>query len=131
MNATEFCKLVEARLGWEAPAGSPRMRYRAEAAKVNRKIQTNPHLYTWDNLQLAVALLVREKKSRTPIGVFAHVERALTVATEQEVDVEEQIRAIVAYETSLGDPMGWVVRFSRAVGHYRVLAVEEWKAAVR
>lgn len=131
MTPTEFCKLVEAHLGWEAPAGAPHQRYRAEASKVKKKIATNPDLYTWHNLQLAVALLRREKKPRSPVGVFSHVNRALDLSLDRDTDVEEQIRKVVAYETALGDPAGWAVRFARATGAYRAEALAEWREAAR
>lgn len=131
MTPTDFCRIVEARLGWEAPRGPEFRRYNVEAAKVARKISTNPSLYTWDNLLAAVALLARERQSRTPVGVFAHVDRALDLALDPEHDVEEEIRQVIAYETSLGDPEGWVVRLSRATGQYRRMALDEWKQAVR
>lgn len=129
MNAIEFCNLVENKLGWEAPPGHNRLRFVAEAGKVNSKIATNPELYTWRNLVLAVELLVREKLTRTPVGVFAYVERAVEMGRELEGDLETQIREICRIEEELGDPDGWVGRFSRAHASYRALAVEEWKAS--
>jgi hypothetical protein len=130
-NATEFCKAVEARLGWVAPNLPAYARYRVEAAKVKRKIETNPDLYTWRNLELAIELLSRERKSRNPMGVFAHVERAVEMAVEPEADIETQIREAIRYETPRGDPAGWVARLTRAVGHYRSQALREWQESVR
>ena len=130
-NATEFCKAVEARLGWLAPEGPAYQRYRIEVGKVNRKIATNPTLYTWRNLELAIELLSREKKSRNPMGVFAHVERAVELAVEPESDIETQIREAIRHETHRGDPAGWVTRLNRAMGHYRVEALREWRESVR
>lgn len=132
MNATEYCKLVENKLGWAPPRGVRGWElYRAEAAKVNRKIATNPSLYTWDNLLMAVALLVRERQSRTPIGVFSHVERALDLAMDKDDDIEEEIRKVIAYETERGDPNGWVTRLNRATGGWRRTALDEWRWGVR
>lgn len=131
MNAVDFCKLVETSLGWEAPDAPLWKRYLVEAGKVNKKVATNPALYTWDNLILAVELLRRERKARSPLGVFSHVERALDLALDAEHDVEEQIRRVVTLEVSLGDPSGWAGRFSRATGHYRRLALDEWRSSVR
>lgn len=127
MTPTEFCKIVEARLGWSPPAGPPFKRYQAEARKVTNKIATNPVLYTYENLLLAVELLVREKQPRTPIGVFGHVDRALDLALDKEVPVEEQIREATAIEARRGDPDGWVERFARAVGIYRPQTLQEWR----
>lgn len=131
MNATEFCKVVENRLGWAPPAGPGWKQYSPEAAKVKRKVATNPSLYSWDNLLLAVELLVREKKSRSPLGVFAHVERALDLALDKDDDIEVLIREAVAYEQHRGDPDGWVTRFARATGGYRALALAEWRESVK
>lgn len=127
-NASEFCKLVENRLGWAPPANvRPYQRYMREANKVMTRVETNPALYTWENLALAVELLARERTARTPVGVFAHVERALEMRRDPEDDIETRIREVVAYETERGDPDGWVVRFARAEGPYRAEALDEWK----
>lgn len=131
MNATEYCKLVENRLGWVPPTGAPFRQYRAEAAKVKRKIATNPDLYTWENLRLAVELLAREKQSRTPLGVMAHVDRALDLALDREHDVEQLIREAISYESHRGDPAGWITRFARATGAYRAQALAEWQESVK
>lgn len=133
MNATEFCELVEMRLGWEIPHRANRPRWKqvvTEAAKVNRKQAENPSLYTWTNLQLAVELLRREKKSRSPVGVFAHVQRALDLALDDESDLEYEIRKVVTYEEQRGDPDGWAVRFARATGPYRRRLLDEWRESV-
>lgn len=130
MNAVKFVQLVEGRLGWLPPTQGPR-RYVTEAAKVKRKIATNVDLFTWYNLELAVELLVREKQSRSPIGVFAHVERAVYEGVESETDVELEIRKATAYEQERGDPAGWSTRFARAVGAYRAEALREWRESVR
>lgn len=132
MTPTDYCKIVENRLGWAPPATGPAWRrYTTEAAKVKRKIATDPSKYTWENLLLAVELLVRERQSRTPIGVFAHVDRALDLALDKEDDLELLIREAVEYETHRGDPQGWVTRFARAVGGYRRLVLDEWRESVK
>lgn len=129
MNAIEFCKHVEAQLGWEAPAGADRRRYIPEAGKVKRRITTDPERFTWENLLLAVELLRKEKKSRSPIGVFEHVDRALDLALDTEVDVEADIREATRAEAAKGDPDDWVVRFSRATGEFRRRALDEYRRA--
>lgn len=131
MNATEFVKLVERRLGWEAPPGPSYQVYRAEAAKVKRKIASNPDLYTWENLRLAVELLARERQPRTPIGVFSHVERAVDLAVEKDEDVELEIWKVISYETQRGDPQDWGTRFARATGGYRKILLDEWRGSVK
>lgn len=133
MNAVQFCELVEAQLGWRVPSNrGPRWKALSiEASKVTRQMASNPKLYTWGNLQLAVALLHREKQSRTPVGVFAHVDRALDLAMDKEDGVEAEIREVMRYETMRGDPQGWVVRFARAEGAYRPILLREWQESVR
>lgn len=131
MNATQFCKLVEQRLGWEVSAGPDWKKYMTEASKVERKRATNPSLYTWENLRLAVELLAREKTSRSPVGVLSHVDRALDLALDTEHDVETEIRKVIAYEVGRGDPNGWEQRFARTDGPYRQEALNEWKWGVK
>lgn len=128
-NPTEFCRLVEHRLGWVPPAGPEWQRYRTMASRVAKKMDHDPELYTLRNLELAVELLVREKLPRSPLGVFAHVPRAVEQAVEPEGDVEAAIRAACAVEQGRGDPDGWVTRFARAVGPYRKRALVEWRDA--
>jgi hypothetical protein len=130
-TVTEFCKRVESRLGWVPPAHGPKYsRYYTTSNRVARKMSENPSLYTFHNLELAIELLAQERKPRTPLGVFAHVERALALAAEDEMDVEVMIREACTYEEQRGDPQGWVTRFSRASGDYRAEALQEWRESV-
>lgn len=129
MTPTAFCKLVEARLGWSPPdpALPEWQRYQSEAAKVKRRIEDNPVLYSWRNLSLAVELLRRQRIERTPIGVFAYVPAAIDAARVEDDDLELQISHAVAFEFSLGDPDGWGARMTRARGAYRVEVYREWQ----
>lgn len=127
MNPTEFCKVVENRLGWRPPDLGWRS-YIPAARVVRRKIASNPRLYTWENLLLAVELLAREKQPRSPAGVFAHVERALERKREDDSDVEKRIQHAVGIEAGRGDPEGWGVRFARAMGPFRLELIEEWES---
>lgn len=126
MNSIEYCELVERRLGWEAKPANYTA-YVREAGKVNRKIATNPSLYTWANLQSAVELLARERQTRSPLGAMAHVDRALDLALDEEYDNELLIREATTYEAGRGDPDGWIGRFARATGPYRSRALVEWQ----
>ena len=126
MNEREtkrFLRLVENRLGWAPENLHAR---RATEAKVASKSEENP-LYSYRNLALAVELLAREKQSRSPLGVFTHVGRALESAREQEPDIEAKIREAISIESHRGDPDGWVVRFARATGWWRTEAYKEWR----
>lgn len=131
-SATQFVYLVENRLGWSPTVGGSRWRaVSIEAGRVNAKVKTDPTLYTWANLALAVELLVKEKKPRSPLGVFAHVQRALDMAMDHEDDIEEEIREVMKFEVMRGDPQGWAVRFARADGGYRRMLLREWQESVR
>lgn len=127
MKPTDFCKHVENHLGWAPPAGPAWRQYQAEAHKVSARQASNPELFTWDNLQLAVNLLRKEKKSATPLGVFYHVDRALDLAMDKQHDTEVELQEIIRHEAERGDPDGWVGRLSRARGIYRQEALAEWK----
>lgn len=128
MNATKFCQLVEARLGWAPPQGPAFKRYRPEASKVLKRQATDPILYSFDNLALAVEFLARERRTRSPLGVFAYVQPALEVAKIPETDLESEISAAMSREAHRGDPDNWVERLARAVGPYRREVLIEWKA---
>lgn len=123
-NARSYIRLVENRLGW-APFN--RFSPRSVVISVLKKQDTNPELYTWDNLRVAVELLAREHESRSPLGVFHHVERALKLAREDDSDLEKNIQRALQTERHRGDPDGWVVRFARTTGWYRTEAYKEWQ----
>lgn len=133
MTPTDFVRACEQRLGWENPTDHlpSWKRYQSTVKRVRARMAEDPSLYTVHNLMLAVALLEKEKKPRTPLGVFAHVQRALDLALDHEPDVEAQIREAIAYETRLGDPSGWVGRLVRAQGAYRAEVLQDWREAVR
>lgn len=129
MTPTTFCQLVETRLGWSPPR--PELpswrRYMSEAAKVKRKVAADPVRYTWHNLQLAVELLVREKTSRTPIGVFAYVDRALARSAIPDEQIDGQIAEAIQLETAVGDPHDWVGLLTRARGRFRLEVLTRWQ----
>jgi hypothetical protein len=127
MTPTAFCQMVENRLGWSPPDGVPWRRYQAEAAKVKRKINTNPDLFTWRNLTLAVEFCAREHLERTPVGVFSYVQPALEAAVEETTDLEDQIMQAVRVELAKGDPDSWVGVLTRAQGRFRVEMLQEWQ----
>lgn len=131
MNATQFVELVENRLGWDPASKYPKLPYwkavRAEAGQVNKKVASDPDLYTYEHLALAVELLVRERKQSTPLGVFAHVERALSKApvVEEVRPLEDQIADAVDEAVELGE-FDWADRLVRASGQHRAKVLEEW-----
>lgn len=130
-NATEFVTAVENTLGWCPPEDDrPRWKVIAiEAGKVNRKIKTNPALYTWDNLQLALELLRRERREvKSPAAVLWHVERALKQAAVVEVveDIDVAISDAVDEAMDAGE-YEWADRLVRARGTGRQRVLDEWK----
>lgn len=126
MTPTAYVQLVENKLGWQAPFGPEHVRYQSEARKVSLKISTDPELYTWRNLELAVEYLRRQKITRSPVGVFHFVPTALQLGVEVETDLEDRIREVVNYEVKRGDPDGWADRFARCTGIHRGEAYDEW-----
>lgn len=128
-TATEYCQLVEARLGWLPPEGPAWSRYNVMAGRVKRRMADFD--VTFADLALAVELCVKEKRPRHPLGVFHAVPIARAKANQPEPDLEFNIRAAIAYETERGDPAGWVDRLHRAQGPGRQQALEDWKESVR
>ncbi len=129
MTPTQFCQLVETRLGWCPPdIDEPWKRYIAEAAKVKRRRAKDPHKYTWRNLRLAVELCQRKGLTRSPVGVFAYVDQAIAKAVELPDDLDAQIDRAVAAELGHGDPDGFADRMARARGDYRAQLYREWRA---
>lgn len=127
-SPTSFCQLVETELGWDNPQWFKGKRaYMVEAAKVKRMIAARPDLYTWGNLKLAVQLLKREQQTRTPVGVFAHVVRALEAAAAPEVSIEVDVQRAIAVEQLRGDPDGWIGRFMRAAPAFQAQLLMEWR----
>jgi hypothetical protein len=131
VNALGFCKLVEQRLGWCPPGnrqGLDFKRYGPTARRVKARMEEEPQRFTFKNLQLAVELLHRERLERSPLGVFAHVDRAVEMSRDVEIDLDEEIRKAMRIEELRGDPKGWATRFMRAQGSYRAEALAEWEA---
>lgn len=130
-NATEFVELVSNRLGWLPPGNKERWREIAiEAHKVKNKIATKPRLYTWENLELAVELLYREREQPvSPAAVCWQVERALnlSVVDDSRKSIDAEVEEAVAAEVAAGDPDGWAVRFARSFGAGRVEVLNAWR----
>ena len=129
-NVTAYMVLVENALGWKPPAGRGSPRYNVEVKRVKEAMAADP-LLSLDNLELTVELLRRERKPRSPLGVFAHVKRAVDMRREDTDDLEVAIWEAMSYEIARGDPAGWSTRFARAQGSYREEVLNEWKAAVK
>lgn len=131
--------LVEQTLGWApAPDGKPLWKARAiEAAKLKRKIATNPGLYSWHNLELAVEWCRRHKETvPSPVSICWRVERALREANAPRAPrpIGDLVDEAMELEMSRLESPGaheWVVRFTRATGDARLDVLDEWLKAGR
>lgn len=138
-TATGFVVAVENALGYalEETATKPLYKVRqAEAAKVNRRIKSNPALYTWDNLELALEHCRAKRLSgKSPVYVTYHVENALKgkEAAPPARPLGERIDAAVAHEMSTQAEgwQNWVGLLSRANGDGRKDVLAWWAEAGR
>jgi hypothetical protein len=130
-NFRDFCIRVENTLGWSHDRSMPRWRALSiEASRLRRKMDTDPALFTWPNLELAVELLRREQREvASPTAVCWHVERALALAAAPEpvldgidADIDDLVNEIAQRELADGDPEGWAMRLHRAWGREGRLA---------
>lgn len=139
-GAKAFVEYVENMLGWAPPVTVKTPRWKAiavEAGKVNKKIATNPTLYTWENLALTVEWLrQRREQIKTPTSILWRVEDALRdsatpVTPKVRVDIAVAIEQAIATEQERRAPgwQGWVSRLTRAQGAGRQDTYDEWKAA--
>lgn len=134
-KATAFIIFVENTLGWIPPVTekTPLWKARAvEAGKLNKKIKTNPRLYTWENLALAVEYCRRKKQEvRSPTALCWTVERALREAYQpaDSTPVQAQVDAAIAWEQTnqLDDADTWIGRLTRAGGDGRKDVLNEWR----
>lgn len=135
-----FVEYVEGALGWVPPETATTPRWKAiinEAAKVKKKVATDPVLYTWENLALTVEWLRRRKEPiKTPTSVFWRVEAALRdsatpVVPERPTDIAVAVQQAIDREQAQRAPgwQGWVSRLTRAQGAGRQDTYNEWKAA--
>ena len=132
MNYMEFVKHVENTLGWVPPEGTwPRWKtLTLEAAKLKRKMATNPRLYTWDHMLLAVEMLRRSgTQVASPAAVCWHVRRALAAEGEREDtgDIAAKVHLAIS-EAFMAGESEWVERLARARGDARKEVLEEWNA---
>lgn len=131
-NATEFVVLCENTLGYNPDPTKELWKARSiMAGRLNKAIKAKPHLYTWENLELAVELLRRQRQPvASPMFVLYKVEEALKAAAAAQIrPLGELIDEAVAAERSLPQPsQDWIDQLTRAVGKYRKDALDEWQA---
>lgn len=130
-NATEFVVLCENTLGWVPDTTQPLWKARVVmAGRVNRAIKKDPARFTWHNLELAVALLRRERQPiKSPLYVFYHVDDAVAAALSQEARplgerIDEAIAACQAEPSE--QAQYWVGRLTRASGPARQDVYDQW-----
>lgn len=132
MNNRQFVEHVENTLGWAPPDdGRPRWKVLTlEAAKLKRKRETNPRLYSWDNLLLTVEMLRRDgAEVASPAAVCWHVRRALARASlgadPNGGDLAGRVHVALG-EAFVAGEHEWVERLARARGEARHEALAEW-----
>lgn len=138
-NATELIILCENLLGWDPPDDKPLWKSRAiEAGKLNKKIKTDPKLYSWHNLELALNMSFEEREPITsPVALCWRVERALRKAEETQQYTDPELETQKALDWEMGrspseERTYWVGRFTRVHGGVaRRDLLNEWKEAGR
>lgn len=143
-NATEIVILAENRLGYthpthtakgaEIPLWKARM---TQASVLNRKIKENPHLYTWENLELAIEYAWRKRLPlKTVAGLCWLVQDAVKLAAvkEDKKAVSTTVEDAITWEMShpeLPDHDLWLRRLVRSQGRERLETLAEWEESRR
>lgn len=129
----DFVRHCENTLGipLDLTSGKPVWKLRQiEAGKLKRKRESNPKLYTIDNLMLTVEWLrQRRQEVKSAASVCWRVEDALKTAAEPEPerdDFEARYAAAIAAEQVAGDT-AWLGRLTRARGNARSEVLREWE----
>jgi hypothetical protein len=138
-NATGFVVAVENTLGWAAveTPDMPLWKIRQIAAmRINKKIKTDPQLYTWENLARALDYCRRHKIAvKSPTSVLLYVEKALEEIPKpsRARPLQEMVNAAINRELGIGDAESGpgVARFSRASGPGLVTLYRDWVASGR
>jgi hypothetical protein len=138
-NATGFVIAVENNLGWaaEETPETPLWKVRAAmAGRLNKKIKTDPELYSWENLSLTLAYCRRNKIAvKSPLGVLLYIDKALAERpkVERARPLQDLVNDAIAREVGIGDEDSavWIARFSRASGPGLVALYRDWVASGR
>lgn len=134
-----FVLFVENTLGLAIPT-TKTARYRTlilEASHLKKKVETNPELYTWENLALTVEWLRRRREHiKSAAGVCFRVEAALkdsgnTHQPAPVVDVAVEIQRAIAWEQQNQMPgyQAWIALLTRSAGAGRQEVYNEWEWA--
>lgn len=136
-NAKQLLLLIENQLGW-APANPQKQEYwrlmSTHAGRINKKVTENPQLYSWRNLELAVAFLKKRRIAvKSPMLVFYVVPSALELANESEQPrpLADLIDSAIEYEMRHELPgfEKWCERLVRAFGEARREVYAQWAKA--
>jgi hypothetical protein len=136
-TATGVCLLVENRLGFDPhkiarAKGIPVWKVTgAEAGKLNKQIEKNPQLFTWENLELTIEWLYRRRQEvASPAAVCWFVQDALDDRLKPAAeDVSgDQVQDAIDVEMSRQLPgyEEWVGRLTRVVGTGRKEVHAAW-----
>lgn len=126
-------QLCEQELGWVPDPAVALWRARMVAAgRLNQAIKKDPLRLTRRNLELAVALLRRERQPiASPMLLVHKVDEAVkAAAAEPQQSVSQLMEAAVAQEMGMGDARAsfWIGRLTRAAGSGRTQVYEQWRA---
>lgn len=126
--------LVRAEARRRAEANAKHKVYRIEAAKLRRKMATEPSLFTVKNLSLALEYCWRKRISvHSPLGLCAYVREAITFAPEPDktVDIMHERAKAIEWEQHHDDEYSevWMGRLTRARGAGLIEVMSRWKHA--
>lgn len=136
MTYVDFVERVENMLGWVPKGKGTAYKLRSiEASRLKRKMDTNPALYTWENMLLALDWCRRNKYATTPTGVCWKVEQAVKQAADEKplTETGAGIQAAISVEQGRRDSLSeyWITRLSRSSGQARDDVLLEWREAGR
>jgi hypothetical protein len=129
-TATRFAEHVENTLGWAPTDTEVQPRWKSlmlVAGRINKRIASNPTLYTWDNLLVTVLWLKRLGKEVSPLGVFWYVEEAVKKRPVIEATDDLAGKVFTALtEAMVAGEQDWVDQLARARGEARHDVLAGW-----
>lgn len=134
MNLKEFVLIQERQLGLMLDPSIPEWKAKSvQASILRKKMESNPKLYTWENLTLTAEWMRHRRMTVTNAAtICSFVERALRDQGDDGAASDKlslKIQKAIAYEMSIGDPDGWLSPLTRSFGTARGEVLAEWRAA--
>jgi len=135
VNNLELVLLMENTLGLRFPPNSgPEWKgRRRQAGILIKKRETDPQLYSEQNICLAIKWAAKHRKPiKSAVAVLSFIPAALK---EQGQDgaatdpLSRRVQRAIAHEQALGDPDGWVATLTRCRGPVRGEVLAEWRQA--